>query len=137
MQNIVDYNCKNLRNGNISIHVDQIMKEVAKKLSIEEDDILFYNIRLAIWEIFCNIVIHAHTNMEKRVQVKIDYDDEKIILQIMDYGEGFEWENKMKKEMPGSLQIGGRGLLFIQQVCDTFYFDRIGRKATIEFKLDK
>lgn len=111
------------------------MKEVAEKLSIHEEETLYYNIRLAIWEIFCNIVVHSHTNLDKKVQVKIEMDTEnKIYVTIKDYGEGFQWKEKIKKEMPPFLQIGGRGLLFIQQVCEQFYFDSIGRKATIVFQ---
>lgn len=135
MQLIVHYQCDNLKNGNISTHVNCIMKEVAEKLSIHEEETLYYNIRLAIWEIFCNIVVHSHTNLDKKVQVKIEMDTEnKIYVTIKDYGEGFQWKEKIKKEMPPFLQIGGRGLLFIQQVCEQFYFDSIGRKATIVFQ---
>lgn len=137
MQQIVNYHCKNIKNGNISTHVDSIMKQVAQQLSIHEEDTLFYNIRLAIWEIFCNIVVHSSKNIEKEVLVDIQTDKRnKILVEIQDFGEGFNWKSEIKKEMPSFLQIGGRGLLFIEQVCKEFYFDHLGRKATIIFEFE-
>lgn len=138
MQLIVDYHCKNLKNGNISTHVDRIMRQVAEKLLIDEEETLFYNIRLAIWEIFCNIVVHSQTNVEKEVKVEIMLDsNKKIFVKIKDFGEGFEWKEKVNSEMPSYIQIGGRGLLFIEQVCEHFYFDQIGREATIVFEYEQ
>lgn len=120
--------------GNLSANVDKIMKDVIQQLKIEEESILFYNIRLAIWEIFCNVIVHAHTNMDKRVNVMISWDDSSITLEIEDFSDGFDWKTKIPETAPEVNHIGGRGLLFIDQISDEFGFDKEGKIAKVVFK---
>lgn len=131
---MIKYCFQHLTTESLTEKVDQIMNDVIEQMDVHEHSLLFYNLRLAIWELFCNVIVHAHTNEEKKVAVTISEDAEHILLTVEDFSEGFDWEDKMPKSEPRIDQMGGRGLLFIDQISSKFYFEDRGRKAKVFFK---
>ncbi|WP_179295502.1 ATP-binding protein [Bacillus sp. FJAT-45350] len=133
---MIKYKCNVLTNSNISSHVENILEKVNEQIKLDDTSLLYYNFKLAMWEIFCNVIVHSSTNENKKVDVEVNWDNNKIFLVIEDYGEGFKWEENVPSEAPSANQIGGRGLLFIDQICHEFFYDSTGRIATVVFLRD-
>ncbi|MGB7441413.1 MAG: anti-sigma regulatory factor [Coleofasciculaceae cyanobacterium] len=78
----------------------------------------FNRLRLVLVEAFSNVVRHAHQNRPNLpILICLEVIDEKIALEIWDYGEGFDIETYLPPN-PTSMQISGYGWLIIKQLMD-------------------
>ncbi|WLR52928.1 ATP-binding protein [Bacillus tianshenii] len=127
--------CKLKREG-LTEQMNKMIAPLQTELSLNEDSLLFYNVRLAIWEVLCNIIEHSEGNIDNQIDMTLNWTDETITITITDYGKGFKWSECIPEEPPDFTQIGGRGLLMTKTLCDTFTFDREGKTATLIFKYD-
>lgn len=103
------------------------------ELNLNEESTLVSNMRLAIWEMLCNVIEHSKDNSDNRIDLVLEWSDHQIMITIIDHGKGFNWHGCMPCEPPDITQLGGRGLLMTRELCDEFSFDESGKKATLIF----
>lgn len=78
----------------------------------------FNRLRLALVEAFSNVVRHAHQNRPNLpILIRLEVIEEKIAIEIWDYGEGFDIETYLPPN-PNNMQISGYGWLIIKQLMD-------------------
>lgn len=127
----------NLEQSTISNHVEMIMENIEFIKHKICSEVLFYNIKLALWEIFSNIINYEPVNDNQQIKILIHESAEEIELIIISVGEGFEWLKYKDMDCPGVEQIGGRGLYLLQQICYFFDYDDSGTKARLIFRKEK
>lgn len=125
---------RDLKQGNLARNVTSVIEKIKFFQDNQTRDILQYNVKLVIWELFCNFIQHGADDEQKHADVEILEDEEKITVRITSFGKGFYWIIYRNMECPVHSHIGGRGLYLIQQVCD-FSYDEDGKVATAIFYL--
>jgi DNA-binding response OmpR family regulator/anti-sigma regulatory factor (Ser/Thr protein kinase) len=87
------------------------------------------------YEVFANAIEHGHkNNKEKKTRVNLFCKDEAVIIQIIDEGEGFNWQSLTKQQPPADSHRG-RGLYLVQRLCESLVFNNPGNEITIEIAL--
>lgn len=99
---------------------EDLVLQIAQEAGFEEDHL--HQIGMAVREAMVNAVVHGNRyNLKKKVHLKIDVQDDRLTVSIVDEGEGYE-----PKELPDPLaeenllRQSGRGLLLIQAFVDEF-----------------
>lgn len=128
---------ENLEQSTISNHVEMIIGNIEFINHNICSEILFYNIKLALWEIFSNIINYESVNEKQQIKILIHESEKEIELVIIFIGRGFEWVKYKNMDCPSVDQIGGRGLYLLQQICDFFDYDDSGTKARLIFRKEK
>ncbi|AXM90284.1 ATP-binding protein [Anoxybacillus ayderensis G10] len=96
---------------------------------IQLDDMQKYTVQLVLWELVSNVIRHS---TKKDANVYISWSDETIVIEVIDQGDGFEWEKQLNNLPPHfTQQEGGRGLFLIQQLASHFSFDEKGTRAIV------
>jgi serine/threonine-protein kinase RsbW len=92
----------------------------AEKAGIEPSTI--DNIILAVDEACTNIIKHAYKlSPQGEIIIKIDYDDEKFIITIIDYGKSFEPESIPQPDLRKYYRehrVGGLGMYLMKSLMD-------------------
>lgn len=125
-----------LNRDNISSHVDNILsliKYCSCNVS-KESEMITFNIKLALWEIFTNFICHGTEESCRDVYIMVDETDSEIILKVTSDGNEFEWKDYQDKGCPDVTETRGRGLFILQQICHTFYYEQNGQVANMTFK---
>ena len=106
---------------------------LARMQSIEDPDIVIYNIQLAIHEICTNIMIHAYARISEagRIEVIITlYPREKSLrIDIFDNGEPFDEKSASEPDLIHG-QLHGYGLFLVRNLMDSVQYQRQGDKNT-------
>ncbi|WP_235341078.1 ATP-binding protein [Anoxybacillus thermarum] len=95
---------------------------------IQLDDMQKYTVQLVLWELVSNVIRHS---TKKCANVYISWSDETVVIEVIDLGEGFEWEKQLNVRPPDLTNQGGRGLFLIQQLATHFSFDEKGKRAIV------
>jgi len=100
------------------------VKKFARKAGFSEAD--SYKIQLAVDEACSNIIEHAYTGGNTgEIVCGCDYNDEELIIQLVDFGQSFDPERVESPNLDSSLKdrkTGGLGLYFIHQLMDEVNF---------------
>ncbi len=103
---------------------ESVVMEVAQNAGFEEEDL--HKIGMAVREAMVNAVVHGNRyNLKKKVHLRVDYEESRLIVTIADEGEGFnatELPDPLAEE--NLLRQSGRGLLLIQAFVDEFEMKR-------------
>lgn len=96
--------------------INNVLTSIKEELTDNE----FFDVKLTLDELLVNGVLHGNKlNSEKRVDLNVDINNEKIIIRVKDEGEGFIY----KKRQTSSYEETGRGLILVDGICDTFTVD--------------
>jgi len=75
-------------------------------------------LRLVVVEVYSNIVRHAHNEQpELPVLIRIELDNNNLLLEIWDQGEGFKLDS-YSAPAPSDFQEGGYGWLILNRIMD-------------------
>ncbi len=105
--------------------VRNFLSEILKKLDISEKD--YFMIELSLLEICLNIIKYAYPQEKGEIFIKIWLEENKIFLQIRDYGIPFdprESEAPELEEIIKNEKKGGFGILLARKLMDGFDYKR-------------
>ncbi|UMZ74170.1 SpoIIE family protein phosphatase [Natranaerofaba carboxydovora] len=111
-------------------------KDVQSKLPPVEESQYFL---MALHELTANAIEHGNQlNKEKNVRVDIIYVEQKYLMAVIeDEGEGFDWQQKLRKEIELSGEKErGRGVLMSAMISDIIYYNHKGNKVIALIKIE-
>lgn len=125
-----------LNRENISSCVDNILNliQYCSCDGSKDSEMVSFNIKLALWEIFSNFICHGTEDSCRDIYVMVEETDIDIVLKVTSIGNEFEWEEYQDKECPDVSEERGRGLFILQQICHTFSYEQNGQVANMIFK---
>jgi serine/threonine-protein kinase RsbW len=100
------------------------------------DDETLADLKLAITEATSNSVRHAYANGDGTVEVVYDLRPDRLVIEVSDDGEGFDYEEEQAPTAAaGELTEGGLGIAIIQAIADEFELGRGpgGRGSRLRF----
>ena len=121
-----------------AIHnIEPLINSVKEKVGISLEK--YYNILIAVTEAFNNAIIHGNKlDKNKKVQIDIEANKERLEVHILDEGEGFNAEELADPRDPENLlKDNGRGVLLIKELSDKCEFKNRskGTEVFMVFKL--
>lgn len=113
---------KSVRNNIFKI--EGLLKQVNAEFKLDEKE--FHNVLVAVSELVLNAIVHGNKeNPAKKVSVKIDYDDKTMVIEVMDEGNGFDFENNPDPTLPENLfKSTGRGIFIVKSLMDNIKYKR-------------
>lgn len=101
-------------------------------------------IELVVGELCSNVVRHAHST-EQRFQVTLEYYDDRLVVSVVDQGEGFSRSTVApagtdRPDFNGGERIGGYGLHLVEALSHRLEFiptDTTGTTVRAEMRLHK
>lgn len=82
------------------------------------EDQLAYKLELIIYEASSNVIRHAYTSQEQgKLKLKLQFDEGRIILQVIDFGPGFDPSSIPTPDVTNP-QVSGMGLYIIRKTVD-------------------
>lgn len=115
-----------LNETNYSTMISAMLEQIHGHMQL--DDMQRYTIQLILWELVSNVIRHSR---KKYATVHISWSDEAIAIEVIDEGDGFQWEEKLSAPPPDFTRQGGRGLFLVQQLASHFSFDEKGKRAVV------
>ncbi len=88
------------------------------------DDETLADLKLAITEATSNSVRHAYGNGDGTVEVLYDLQPDRLVIEVSDDGEGFDYEARSREAGAEDLTEGGLGIAIIQTIADEFEVGR-------------
>ena len=115
-------------------HIRSRVAEFACSMPFGPDEI--EDIKLAVGEASANALQHGANPNWRRVGVKVERRKDDVRVSISDKGRGFD-PKKVCAPEPGSLAMGGRGIMFMRTLMDdvTFRFSRPGTRVQLTKRL--
>jgi len=100
-------------------------------------------IKVTVYEACLNVIEHAYfSNPDNWLEVTVGYDNDKLIIIIHDWGQGFDYHPNKDYDVERAVKdrkTGGFGMHIIQRSVDKIYYDadpKIGNRLTLIKYLD-
>ncbi len=91
-----------------------------------------FSLKLAIAEGLTNAVKHGNGfNPRLNAVFTLDIASGNLVMTFEDQGDGFDWQNALKKEMPGERQVSGRGIVLLQAYGYMVKYNHAGNKLCL------
>ncbi len=109
--------------------------------SLAEDGVIneavFGNVMVAITESVLNAMNHGNQNdPSKMVTIKLGISNDVLSIEVMDEGQGFDYDNLPDPTAPENLEkTSGRGIFIIRNLSDELEFENNGSKMVMSFHL--
>lgn len=117
---------------NLSL-VRNFVSSQAEKHGFSEDQI--NDIRLAVDEACTNVIKHAYSYDESKVfNVDLEFDNSALLIEITDYGVGFNpsgYEAPNLEKRIKQKKRGGMGIFLIQNLMDELSYESDSKKNVI------
>lgn len=116
--------------------VEALIDRVCDELGLNED---FYgNILIAVTEAVNNAIVHGNQSVEsKQVTIEVDHEETNLTFNVIDAGEGFNFENLPDPTAPENIEKpDGRGIFLMKNLSDDVSFDLNGSKVSITFAVN-
>lgn len=116
--------------------VEALIDRVCDELGLNED---FYgNILIAVTEAVNNAIVHGNQSVEsKQVTIEVDYEGTNLTFNVIDTGEGFDFQNLPDPTAPENIEKpDGRGIFLMKNLSDEVNFDLNGSKVSITFAVN-
>ncbi|WP_035276264.1 ATP-binding protein [Desulforegula conservatrix] len=118
--------------SNIDV-VDAATREFLARMSLGSHA---FAICLVMREALTNAVRHGNRSDDtKLVAYHIYLDDDSIVLDIIDQGEGFVWKELMEMDAPEPDQESGRGLAIMKSYFSSCFFNEKGNRIILTKKI--
>jgi serine/threonine-protein kinase RsbW len=119
---------------NINI-VEKLIDEISTRYNIHSD--VYGKLLLAVVEGVNNAIVHGNKlQKDKDVVVEYDVNDEEILFQISDSGEGFDYSNLPDPTTPENIErTHGRGIFLMNHLSDKLEFNEPGNMVKMDFYL--
>lgn len=113
---------------------NEVLENITRELTMKNvsDDIIF-KVRLSLDECITNAVKHGHhSNYIEKVSISYLIDSEKIVIQIQDKGEGFDYASLPDPTVRDNIILPeGRGVFLTMQVMDIVEFNDLGNQVIL------
>ncbi len=111
--------------------IRKFVSEVLSDIGFSEVDI--NKVVLAVDEVCANLIIHSNKcNPDECLEIHIDQSKaKKVIFEIIDYGEGFNYNNYKEpnlEEIVRRRKKGGLGIMLVKKLMDSVEFSSQGNK---------
>jgi serine/threonine-protein kinase RsbW len=124
--------------GRLSIIFSSTMENIDRadletRLFLEDEltDSQIFGVCLSMREGLTNAVKHGnHNDAGKMIKYVLTITEDRLILEIEDHGQGFDWRKASGKE-PVSVSDHGRGLAIIDEYSSEFSFNEKGNQLKI------
>lgn len=102
------------------------------------NDDIYGNIMIAVTESVHNAIQHGnHCDAKKNVYLSFSLNENTIVFQIKDEGEGFDYNTLPDPTSPENLdQPGGRGIFLMKHLSDEVRFLDDGRTVELTFYIN-
>lgn len=119
---------------NINI-IEKIVDELSAQYNFGTE--IYGNILVASVEAVNNAIIHGNKIDEsKSVHIKIEINNNRLIFNVRDEGEGFDYNNIADPTLPENLEKPhGRGLFLIKHLADETSFYNKGTELELKFNI--
>ena len=123
----------NCQKEDISNIITRLKKEIENiNHNVEELD---FKLEMAAREMLANAIEHGCQSVEEKIEIILNTSPSKIVLKVIDPGDGFDWKNT-DFTIP-LLEEEGRGLGMIDKAADKMEFNEQGNCITVYFTADK
>ena len=115
--------------------VESIVKEISERFGLSSD--LHGNMLVSLTEAVNNAIVHGNQNdTSKCVKMHITKYEQNISVHITDEGDGFDHSKLPDPTAPENIMnVNGRGVFLIQQLCDEVDYLDEGRTVKMCFHL--
>ncbi len=115
--------------------VEKLIDDVCAKELVSEDD--YGNILVALTEAVNNAMYHGNkANPDKKVDISLKKDKDKVSFTIKDEGPGFDYDNLPDPTSPENLENpNGRGVFLMRSLAENVSFEDNGSTVILDFKL--
>jgi len=94
--------------------INNVLTSIREELTENE----FFDVKLTLDELLVNGVLHGNeSNPGKSIDLKVDINNDKIIIKVEDEGLGFVYR---KRKPVTTFAETGRGLMLVDGICDSF-----------------
>lgn len=101
-------------------------------------DEVYANVLTCLSEAVINSILHGNReDQDKTVYVNLEViDDKRLIFNVADEGEGFDFNNLPDPTAPENLEnLSGRGIFIIKRLADQCIFNTKGNELELHFKI--
>jgi serine/threonine-protein kinase RsbW len=118
---------------NALVDVENLIDRVCTDLGIQEE--AYGNVLIAVTEAVNNAVNHGNKlNNNLFVDVSVGDHSEQFCFNIVDEGQGFDYDNLPDPTAPENiLKENGRGIFLMKNLADEIVFDKNGSSVFIYF----
>ncbi|WDF55428.1 ATP-binding protein [Mucilaginibacter sp. KACC 22063] len=117
------------------VEVENLIEDIADTYGISEDT--FANMMTCLHEVVINAIVHGNKLDEhKKVIVNAEVDQKRIIWNVADEGEGFDYNSLPDPTAAENLEsLTGRGVFIVKHLADQCIFNASGNEVELHFKI--
>lgn len=115
--------------------IEKLIDELQLELDLSDES--YGNVLLATVEATNNAIIHGNkSDPNKLVVVKIEKEQNELVVNIKDQGPGFDHKKVPDPTAPENIEkINGRGIFLMERLSDEISFSDEGRNVELKFKV--
>ena len=115
--------------------IEKLIDELQFELDLSDES--YGNVLVATIEATNNAIIHGNkSDPNKLVVLKIEKDQNELVVNIKDQGPGFDHNTVPDPTAPENIEkINGRGIFLMERLSDEICFSDEGRNVELKFKV--
>jgi len=116
--------------------VESFIDNAKEKFDLNDD--IYGNIMIAVTESVNNAIVHGNdNNKDKNVYLSLNMENNTIIFDISDEGNGFDYNSLPDPTAPENIdKPGGRGIFLMKALSDELSFEEEGKKVKLSFYIN-
>ena len=115
--------------------VEKLVEEIKNEGIITDDS--YGNVMVCVSEAVNNSIFHGNKeDASKSIYLSVEYDKDKLIFDVKDEGEGFDFEHIPDPTLPENIEkLNGRGVFLIKSLADEVEFLNKGTEIKFSIKI--